>query len=180
MNRRADRRDVNQAVERLPAAAQTPNPPLRGRDRERDQQNERCESHQDERTLRDVADNGAPVEELIEHDVRREMKRSVEERKEPEHAAVLDDGVPSRQPADRSDSQCEHQELQRPATGLQLDRFSGIRAQRPLKDPPYKPRDRKERRKEGQRFDDAAHVGASRISSDPYPSTSSPLVLRTR
>ena len=62
------------------------------------------------------------------------------------------------------DGKREHQELQRPATGLQLDRFSGIRPQRPLKDPPCEPRDWKERRNEGERFDDAAHVAASKIS----------------
>ena len=158
MHDRAAGREVDQAMEGLPSSTQTPDPTFGRRDRERRQQQECERAHQDERALRDIAKHRVPVEELIEHDVRREVQRGVEEREEPEHAPVLDHDVPSRHPTDWCDGERDEQELQRPAACLKLDRFSRIGAKRAVQQAPREPRDRREREHEKQHLADSTHT----------------------
>ena len=101
MHDAGDRRDVRQAMQRLPAAAQPPDHALGGRHRQRQQHQPRQHPDGDEAALGDVFEHPREVEELVEHDPREQVQRRVEEREQAEHAPQLDDLVPPGQAAQR-------------------------------------------------------------------------------
>ena len=148
------RRHVGEAVQPPPRPAAQPADHAGGRgQRQRHQQHERGEAGGDERPLRDVLHDGRPVEELVEPDVRQQVQRAVEERKEAEHPPDADDVVPAGQPAKRRDRQRDQQEPQRPQPCRSRDRLDRIRAKPSLPGPTQQVRQRPERGDEDQRLD---------------------------
>ena len=85
------------------------------------------------------------------------MQEGVEERKQSEHAPVLNDPVPSRQTPHGGHGQRQDQEAQRPDAGLRLERFGGVGAQEVVEKAVRQIRGRNQGRNEKQDFPKALH-----------------------
>ena len=85
--------------------------------------------HRDVRPLDDVGEDELEGEPLIEDDVGEQVQRRVEEREQPEHAAVLNDPLPAGEPPERRDRQRDEQPPQRPDAGRERDVLDGIGAE---------------------------------------------------
>src|SRR5260221_12377914 len=94
--------EIDQAVKALPVfSAQAANRPCSRSQGERDHEDEGGEAYGDEWAFGDVFQHFVDVEGLVEPDVGGEMKTSVEECEEAEHAADADQPVRTGDPAGR-------------------------------------------------------------------------------
>lgn len=83
---------IDEAMEGLPAFAAETADPARGRgERQRNEQQERGETHGDEAALQHVFPNFRHVEKLIENQPCTEVQASIKEGEEAEHAAKADE-----------------------------------------------------------------------------------------
>ena len=82
------RGDVREAVEALPPSeAEALQHPRRRGDRQRDQQKERREAHEDKAALGDILEDPFEIQPLIQGEIRQKMRRRVGEAGEPEPPA---------------------------------------------------------------------------------------------
>jgi len=121
-------------VQGRPAPAQAADPAARRRDGERDEQDERRESHRDVRPLGHVLQHvpqRVALEEqaLIEHDPGEEVQRGVGERQQADGAAEPDDAVPSGQSPDGSHGEGAEEQADRPVAGAVGDLLDRVRAE---------------------------------------------------
>ena len=96
--------------------------------------------------------NFIPIKELVEPEIGREMQRAVEERKETQHAAILDQPILLCEFAQRCDGQRNQQEAQRPIARGVSDDFQWIRAKIVLESAPTQARDRYQAPKKNDDF----------------------------
>ena len=147
-----ERGQVDEAVERRPPPAESPDRGLRRRQRERHEQQEAGKADGDVRALRDVPGDLAPRERIerdlpVEHHVDEEMDRDVRERPEADQATVVDQPVQVGQPPQRRDRQGGGDQEQAPPAGAVLDLLDPFAV-----DPPGKQveRDQRERQETQQ------------------------------
>ena len=123
-----DRNGINQGMEPAPVVSQPLRHFVRGRHRQRDEQDKSGETDSDIRPLRHVQDDLVPVEELVQHQVGGEVQAGVKKRKQAQHPAEPDQRVLAGDLPQRRDRQGNEQEAQRPFTGEMgnfLDRVGG-------------------------------------------------------
>src|SRR5690348_1973383 len=122
-----NRRDINEAVEHLPAAAaEAANPSGGGSERERNQQDEAEKADGDERTLVNVLPHGVEIERLIGAEIGEEVQAHVEKREEAEHAAEANEFRKIERFAKRRDAERKYEEEQSPIAGGVLQRLDRI------------------------------------------------------
>src|ERR1700716_1993663 len=106
MHHPEDPSEIDQAVQALPVfSAQAANRPCSRGQGQGNHEDEGGESYGDEGALGDVFQHFVDVEELVEPDVGGEMKTTVEECEESDHATDADQPVLTGDPAKRSDGE---------------------------------------------------------------------------
>jgi hypothetical protein len=126
-----DGTDIGQAMQQLPAfATQSPDPFPGRRNSKGNHHDKPKESGGDERTFVNIVNHVTNREELIQPRIRQEVKETVKEGEEPQHAPVLNDFVKTSQFADGRNTQCDQKKTQRPITGEFRDVLDRICAER--------------------------------------------------
>src|SRR6266436_1930040 len=124
-----DPREIDQAVQAHPVfSAEEANRPCSRSQGQGNHEDEGGESYGDEWALGDVLRHFVDVEELVEPDVGGEMKATVEECEQSDHAADADQPVLTGDPAERRDRESGKYKDQRPVAGGVRDELDGIGA----------------------------------------------------
>ena len=126
MNHAGDCRKVNQPVQLLPAFAEAANHRRGGGEREGNHQYETGKADGHVGSLENVLADGAPVEKVVEHEIRRKVRDGVREGEEAEHAAQFDQIIPAGQTPERRYREAREQKNQRPGAGKARDRIDRI------------------------------------------------------
>jgi hypothetical protein len=157
-----DAGNVDQAVQRLPTAPQLPHRESIGGDPQQKEDGPRGHADGDERPLADILDHRHDIEVVDEDDPGQQVQRAVKKRKQPEHAAELDDLVRARDASERRNGQGDRDEGDRPGPGLVgevVARVGGQGVEVAQEDRSIqtggKRRGGDERRDEAQNFDDS-------------------------
>src|SRR6266853_6700559 len=125
-----DSREIDQEVQAQPVfAAEAANRPCSGSQGQGNHKDEGGESYGDEGALGDVFRHLMDIEELVEPDVGGEMKATVEECEQSDHAADADQPVLTGDSAERRDGVGGEYQDQRPVAGRVRDELDGIGAQ---------------------------------------------------
>src|SRR5205085_1452412 len=110
--------EVDEAVEPLPAlTAETADPSSCRGEGERQHEDKRGEADGDEAALGDIWQYLSPRERFVKPEIRGEVEAAVEEREEPDHAAVLDEQRLLQQFPQRRDGERDEEEAERPVAG---------------------------------------------------------------
>src|SRR5258708_39833250 len=134
MHHAQDPREIDQAVKAVPVfSAEAANGTCSRRQGEGDHEEEGGEAYGDEWAFGDVFQHFVDVEGLVEPDVGGEMKTSVEECEEADHAADADQPVLTGDPAERGDGEGGEDEDERPVAGRGGDELDGTGAQAGMK-----------------------------------------------
>ena len=119
-------------MEQRPAfAAQFPDHCIRRSDRQGHHQKKADHADGDKRAIGNVTGNAQQLPVTVAHDVGQQMEKAVEEGQEPDQAALFEQPVPAKNPAQWGDEQREHQKNQRQHAGRAGDKLQGICPQFP-------------------------------------------------
>ena len=133
MNDTAERAEVYEAMQSRPCLSSEPSGhSIRGSRREGYHQKKTRESHCNKRPLRDVRQNFLPEEELIQIDIREEVKGNGKESKQSEHTPNLKQPVPTGELSQRRNRQGDHEESQGPGACGVRDIINRIGAECPV------------------------------------------------
>jgi hypothetical protein len=158
VDRPEDPREVDEAVQPFPAGkAEAPDGSLGRGQGQRDEGEERGESHHDEGTLGHVLEHGGKIEELIDPEIKGEVERGVEEGEEPEHPPELQRPVDPEEDLSRGAREAREEEDQGPVSEPVQDRADRIRAQVLVQRVPASHEQRRQREREHDRLDPPDH-----------------------
>src|SRR5512146_1306847 len=129
MDHSGSSRDIDNAMQQLPALAETTNPPFGRSERQRNQQNKSGTTRRDEWPLIDVLNYRVDVEKLIKPNIGREVQTTVKEREQADDSAVLDQPLYACEAAQRGDRQRYEQQNERPETSLVRNFLDRVGAQ---------------------------------------------------
>lgn len=128
-------RDVDEAVQRLPATAEAAHRAPRGSERQRHEDQQRDQADRDERALEDVLADGVELERAVHGQVEQEVTQHGEERGQAEGPAQVRKRHPAGRLPQRRDRERREQEIQAPDAERVEDLLDGICAEIDACDP---------------------------------------------